>query len=153
MTDVFRGYGAEVSLAERDDFLKVMETLTRVGIPEQIQGNSKPKLIQLCHILHKKSRYAIVHYKELLELDGVATDFSVEDEAVRNTVALLLDEWGLVDVVDQQVAAAHKAPMSLVKVIHHKDKDGWELQPKYKFGASRPVASPRAWRATERLGA
>lgn len=123
----------EVRLAEEQDFLKIKETLTRIGLASRKENKL---LYQSCHILHKKGKYYIVHFKELFALDGKPTNFSEEDRLRRNTIVALLQEWDLVRVVDP-TAIEPKAPMSQVKIIPFKDKDSWELVPKYNIGRKR----------------
>lgn len=123
----------EVRLAEEQDFLKIKETLTRIGLASRKENKL---LYQSCHILHKKGKYYIVHFKELFALDGKPTNFSEEDRLRRNTIVALLQEWDLVRVVDPTVIEP-KAPMSQVKIIPFKDKDSWELVPKYNIGRKR----------------
>ena len=123
----------EVQLKEQDDFLKVRETLTRIGI-------SSPKdkrLYQSCHILHKRGKYYIVHFKELFALDGKATNFSEEDEGRRNTIIRLLADWGLVDVVDEDRISYPATPINQIKIIPHKEKTEWELIAKYNIGGRK----------------
>jgi hypothetical protein len=119
----------EVTLVDPDSFLKVRETLTRIGVASRKDN----KLFQSCHILHKQGKYYIVHFKELFALDGKLTNFSDEDLSRRNTIASLLDEWGLVKLVDKQKIQS-KAPLNLIKVITFKQKDDWELVTKYNIG-------------------
>jgi len=121
-----------VTLKQPDDFLKVKETLTRIGVAPK----GEKRLYQSCHILHKKGRYAIVHFKELLALDGKATNFSDEDRQRRNTIAALLAEWGLVDLVSAE-QVEDRAPISLIKIIPFKEKNAWELNTKYSLGAKK----------------
>lgn len=120
----------EVTLSETDDFLKVKETLTRIGVASRKQN----VLYQSCHILHKKGKYYITHFKELFALDGKITDFSENDIARRNTIANLLEEWGLIKLVDKSKSADPVAPLSQIKIIAFKDKDKWSLQSKYNIG-------------------
>ena len=120
----------EVTLPEPDNFLKVRETLTRIGIASR----KEQKLYQSCHILHKQGRYFIVHFKELFALDGKSTNFSEEDIGRRNTIANLLAEWGLVKLVNAQKSSENKAPLSQIKVITYKEKNEWELVTKYNVG-------------------
>lgn len=122
----------EVTLVQPDDFLKVRETLTRIGV-----ASRKDKILyQSCHILHKQSRYYIVHFKELFALDGKQTDITDNDLQRRNTIAKLLSDWGLVKVIDQSIIT-DQAPLSQIKVIAYKDKDDWDLQAKYNIGKKR----------------
>lgn len=119
----------EVTLREPDDFLKVRETLTRIGVSSRREN----KLYQSCHILHKQGRYFIVHFKELFLLDGKPSNLTMNDVARRNTVVTLLSDWGLVEVVDPQKTES-KAPLREIKVIAHRDKPNWELCVKYNIG-------------------
>ena len=119
----------EVTLAEPDDFLKVKETLTRIGIASRKDS----KLYQSCHILHKQGRYFIVHFKELFLLDGKKSNLELMDIERRNTIATLLQDWGLVQIENREVAK-NCAPMRTIKIIGYKDKDKWELCPKYNIG-------------------
>jgi hypothetical protein len=122
----------EVVLVQPDDFLKVRETLTRIGV-----ASRKDKVLyQSCHILHKQGRYFIVHFKELFALDGKLTDISENDLQRRNTIAKLLSDWGLISVLDDNIIS-DQAPLSQIKVISHKDKNNWELQAKYNIGKKR----------------
>ena len=120
----------EVTLNEKDDFLKVKETLTRIGLASKKDNT----LYQSCHILHKQGKYYIVHFKELFALDGKPSNFSEEDQGRRNTIANLLAEWQLVKLADPQKSAEPKAPLSQIKVIAHKEKHDWELVTKYNIG-------------------
>lgn len=132
MTTVNMETMVEVRLNEPDDFLKVKETLTRMGI-----ASKKDKtLFQSCHILHKQGRYFIVHFKELFALDGKPTNFDESDRARRNTIANLLSSWGLVELVDQDKSKEPAAPLSQIKIIPHKDKKDWKLQVKYSLGSN-----------------
>ena len=121
----------EVTLIERDDFLKVRETLTRIGV-----ASKKDKtLFQSCHILHKQGRYYIVHFKELFALDGKPTDISDNDLSRRNAISKLLQDWELVDIVDQeQIENPPPIYLSQIKILSHKEKDEWQLVPKYNIG-------------------
>lgn len=119
----------EVVLSEPDDFLKVRETLTRIGVASRKEN----KLFQSCHILHKQGRYFIVHFKELFMLDGKKSNLEVSDVQRRNTIATLLQDWGLVEIQNKEVAE-DCAPMRQIKIIGFKDKDQWELCPKYNIG-------------------
>ena len=120
----------EVRLATDDDFLKVRETLTRVGIASR----KERRLYQSCHILHKQGRYYIVHFKELFSLDGKPTNFSQDDVARRNTIVNLLAEWGLVQLVNPSACSEPKAPVNQIKIIPFREKLEWELVPKYNIG-------------------
>lgn len=119
----------EITLNEPDDFLKVKETLTRMGVASRKEN----KLYQSCHILHKQGRYFIVHFKELFLLDGKPSNLLENDVQRRNTIATLLSDWGLVSLVEAS-AAANKAPLRQIKIISYKDKPNWELCPKYNIG-------------------
>ena len=119
----------EIMLKEPDDFLKVRETLTRMGVASRKEN----KLFQSCHILHKQGRYFIVHFKELFLLDGKKSNLDEMDLLRRNTIAQLLADWGLVRIVDKEMVA-ECAPLRQVKIISHKEKDEWELCPKYNIG-------------------
>lgn len=119
----------EVTLSEPDDFLKVRETLTRIGVASRKDN----KLFQSCHILHKQGRYFIVHFKELFLLDGKKSNLEENDILRRNSIATLLADWGLVQIVDKN-QAKDCAPLRQIKIISHKDKDQWELCPKYNIG-------------------
>lgn len=119
----------EVSLHEPDDFLKVRETLTRMGVASRKEN----KLFQSCHILHKQGRYFIVHFKELFLLDGKKSNLEESDIQRRNTIATLLSDWGLIKILDKE-KARDCAPLRQIKIISHKDKHEWELCPKYNIG-------------------
>jgi hypothetical protein len=119
----------EVQLKEPDDFLKVRETLTRIGVASR----KDKKLFQSCHILHKQGRYFIVHFKELFALDGKFSNFSENDLERRNTIAQLLGDWGLITILNKE-QAENKAPLSQIKVLAFKDKSDWDLQAKYNIG-------------------
>lgn len=130
MNDIFNGKGVEIRLGEEDDFLKVKETLTRIGIASKNNNT----LYQSCHILHKQGRYAILHFKELFELDGKHSNFSEEDKSRRNTISKLLEEWELVKIVDPDAIKEPLVKMSLIKVLPFKEKHNWELVSKYTIG-------------------
>jgi len=119
----------EVTLNEPDDFLKVRETLTRIGVASR----KDKKLFQSCHILHKQGRYFIVHFKELFLLDGKKSNLEENDVARRNTIATLMSDWGLISIENSE-AAKPQAPLRQIKIISFKDKDQWELCPKYNIG-------------------
>jgi len=120
----------EVTIAEPDDFLKVKETLTRMGVASR----KDRKLYQSCHILHKQGRYFIVHFKELFLLDGKKSNLEENDVARRNTIATLLSDWGLIDIVGGSVQPL--ASLRQIKILPFKEKDQWELCPKYNIGNS-----------------
>jgi hypothetical protein len=129
----------EITLNSPDDFLKVKETLTRIGV-----ASKKDKtLYQSCHILHKRdkntkqSRYYIVHFKELFKLDGKPTQISDDDLARRNTIANMLAEWKLVNLVDKTKSASPVAPVSTIKIVPHKEKVEWKLEAKYNIGSAK----------------
>lgn len=122
----------EVTLNEPDDFLKVRETLTRIGVASRREN----KLYQSCHILHKQGRYFIVHFKELFLLDGKPSNLLENDIQRRNTIAMLLSDWGLVTPIDAE-QAKNTAPLRQIKVINFKEKDQWELCPKYNIGNTK----------------
>ena len=119
----------EVRLNEPDDFLKIRETLTRIGVASR----KDQKLYQSCHILHKQGRYFIVHFKELFLLDGKPSNLLENDIQRRNTIATLLADWGLIEIVDPS-RAQDIAPLRQIKVIPFKEKSQWELCPKYNIG-------------------
>ena len=117
----------EVKLKEPDDFLKVRETLSRIGVASR----KEKKLYQSCHILHKQGRYFIVHFKELFALDGKPTNISINDLERRNTIAGLLSDWELIEILGN---SAQRAPLSQIKVLSYKEKDEWVLETKYNIG-------------------
>jgi hypothetical protein len=121
----------EVTLGEKDDFLKVRETLTRIGV-----ASKKDKILyQSCHILHKQGKYYIVHFKELFALDGKPTDISENDLSRRNAIAKLLEDWGLVKIVNKrQIEEPEPIFLSQIKILSHKEKSDWNLVPKYNIG-------------------
>ena len=119
----------EVTLNEPDDFLKVRETLTRIGVASRKEN----KLFQSCHILHKQGRYFIVHFKELFLLDGKKSNLEENDVARRNTIAQLMSDWGLI-TIENTKQLEQLAPMRQIKIIPFKEKDKWELCPKYNIG-------------------
>jgi hypothetical protein len=129
--DIFLGYGVEIFLNERDDFLKVKETLTRIGV-----ASKKDKILyQSCHILHKQNRYVIVHFKELFALDGKYANISDNDLSRRNAIAKLLQDWELVEIVNQEeIQNPPPIYISQIKILSYKEKETWELSPKYNIG-------------------
>lgn len=131
--DIFSGNGVEVTLDKKDDFLKVRETLTRIGVAAKKDN----VLYQSCHILHKQGRYAIVHFKELFLLDGKPSSIIENDLARRNTIAKLLEEWGLIKIVNSEKAKEPVAPLSQIKIIAFKDKNDWQLVAKYNIGRKK----------------
>jgi len=128
--DIFKGVGVEITLPSPDSFLKVKETLTRIGI----SSRKEKKLYQTCHILHKQGRYAILHFKELFILDGKKDTFSEEDKARRNTIVNLLAEWDLVAAVDAEKTKEPVAQLNQIKILSHKEKNNWTLEAKYNIG-------------------
>lgn len=134
MSDIFRGVGIEVKLNDVDDFLKVKETLTRIGV----SSVKDKRLYQSCHILHKQGRYVILHFKELFILDHVRSSISINDVRRRNTITKLLQEWGLVSIVDKSGFESQElAPLHDIEIIPYKEKSEWELIPKYKIGKKK----------------
>ena len=123
----------EVKLGEEDDFLKVRETLTRIGIASRKDST----LYQSCHILHKQGKFYIVHFKEMFALDGKPSNFSDEDKGRRNTIANLLQDWGLLKIVDEKQSNEVRAPMNQIKILSHKEKNEWLLTPKYNIGKKK----------------
>ena len=126
----------EVKLRNEDDFLKVRETLTRIGVASK----KEKTLYQSCHILHKQGRYFIVHFKELFALDGKPSNMSESDTARRNTISNLLKEWELVDLVRAEQTENPVAPISQIKVLPYKEKNEWELVAKYNIGKKKVVS-------------
>lgn len=122
----------EVILSEPDDFLKVRETLTRIGVASR----KEKKIYQSCHILHKQGRYFIVHFKELFALDGKHTNITLNDIQRRNRIAKLLSDWHLIEVLDQD-KVLDVAPLNQIKVLSYKEKGDWILEPKYNIGARK----------------
>jgi len=123
----------EVKIQEQDDFLKIRETLSRIGVASK----KDRKLYQSCHILHKQGKYYIVHFKELFALDGKPSNFSEDDEGRRNTIANLMAEWGLLSLVDPKKSQSPLTPISQIKVLSYNEKDDWELITKYSIGTKR----------------
>jgi hypothetical protein len=122
-----------VQLKEEDDFLKVRETLTRIGV----SSRKERILYQSCHILHKQGKYYIVHFKELFALDGKPSNISDNDVQRRNTIANLLEQWGLVKIMNPQIVRDNMAPIHQIKIISFKEKDDWELVTKYNIGKKK----------------
>lgn len=120
----------EITLKTEEDFLKVKETLTRIGV----SSRKEKKLYQSCHILHKRGKYYIVHFKELFKLDGLESNFDQEDLGRRNSIAKLLEEWGLLTIVDSAKAEDPITPLSKIKIIKYSERGEWELCPKYHIG-------------------
>lgn len=126
----------EVTLLEPDDFLKVRETLTRIGVASKKDNT----LYQSCHILHKQGKYYVVHFKELFALDGKPTDLTENDLSRRNAIAKLLQDWGLIKIVNQaQIETPPPIFISQIKIISHKEKYDWQLVPKYNIGTKKKV--------------
>ena len=123
----------EVKIKEPDDFLKIRETLSRIGV-----ASRKDKtLYQSCHILHKQGKYYITHFKEMFLLDGKRSDYNEEDKARRNSIANLLSEWGLLSIVDKKKSDSPIAPLNQIKIISHKEKSEWTLISKYTIGKKK----------------
>ena len=123
----------EISFKENDDFLKIRETLTRIGV-----ASRKDKtLYQSCHILHKRGKYYLVHFKELFALDGKESTITENDLARRNSIARLLEEWDLLSILDEEQSSSPLAPMSQIKVLPHKEKPEWNLVAKYNIGNAK----------------
>lgn len=120
----------EITFPEKDDFLKIRETLSRIGVASR----KEKELFQSCHILHKKGKYYIVHFKELFKLDGKQTNFDESDLGRRNTIIDLLSQWNLVKVLDSNQISQPRAPLSQIKVIPYKEKLEWKLTQKYSIG-------------------
>jgi len=123
----------EVTIAEEEDFLKIKETLTRIGVASRKEN----RLFQSCHIFHKQGRYYIVHFKEMFAIDGKPTNFSEEDLGRRNKIVDLLQDWGLLVVVNMEMIKDPVAPMSQIKIINHKEKADWILETKYNMGRKK----------------
>jgi hypothetical protein len=123
----------EVQLKDSESFLKIKETLTRIGV----SSKKEKKLYQSCHILHKRSKYYIVHFKELFLLDGLSSDIDETDIGRRNTIAKLLEEWNLLTVVDKEKLNSILTPLNQIKIIPFKEKSEWELCPKYHIGKGK----------------
>jgi len=124
----------EITFEKEDDFLKIRETLSRIGVASR----KEQELYQSCHILHKRGKYYIVHFKELFKLDGKPTNIDENDIARRNTIVSLLEQWSLVKVVDSSKIVEPKAPLSQIKIIPHKEKNQWNLITKYSIGTNKP---------------
>ena len=131
MTDISKF--VEVELNEEDDFLKVRETLTRIGV----SSRKERILYQSCHILHKQGKYYIVHFKELFALDGKPSNISENDIQRRNTIANLLEQWGLIKILNPHIVKDDMAPIHQIKIIAFKEKDDWELVTKYNIGKKK----------------
>ena len=123
----------EISFKENDDFLKIRETLTRIGVASR----KNQTLYQSCHILHKRGKYYLVHFKELFALDGKESSITENDLGRRNSIARLLDEWDLLSILDEEQSSTPLAPMSQIKVLPHKEKPEWNLVAKYNIGNAK----------------
>jgi hypothetical protein len=130
LEDIFQGLGIEIELNEDDDFLKIKETLTRIGVSSRKEN----KLYQSCHILHKRGRYAIMHFKELFCLDGLKSDMTDNDIGRRNTIVKLLNEWELITVFEGEDYEEPQVSLAQIKILPYNQKDEWELIPKYHIG-------------------
>ena len=130
--DIFRGNGIEIFLSKPDDFLKIRETLTRIGVASKKDNT----LWQSTHILHKQGRYAIMHFKELFILDGKDSDLTENDIERRNTIVKLLIDWKLATIRELDLIR-YQAPLSQIKIIPYKDKDNWNLEAKYSIGINK----------------
>jgi len=129
--DIFDGYGIEIILKNPVDFLKVKETLTRIGVESRVHRT----LYQSCHILHKRGRYRIMHFKEMFALDGKESTIVENDIGRRNTITGLLEQWQLIEIDDKDsFDSMVVAPMAQIKIIPFREKDNWTLQPKYNIG-------------------
>lgn len=128
--DIFDGLGVEVTLKSKEDFFKIKETLTRIGVSSKKEN----KLFQSCHILHKRGRYAIMHFKEMFILDNLDSDISDDDIGRRNTIVKLLIEWGLCEANDPEEYKEPQLSLARIKIVSHKDKSNWQLIPKYHIG-------------------
>jgi len=123
----------EIKIAEEEDFLKIKETLTRIGIASR----KEKKLYQSCHIFHKQGKYYIVHFKEMFLIDGKQSNFSEEDKGRRNKIIALLQDWNLLKVVESEKIKSPVAPMNQIKIINHKEKNEWALESKYNIGKKK----------------
>lgn len=133
MSSISADHLLEIELPDQENFLKVKETLTRIGITSKKEN----KLYQSCHILHKKGKYYIVHFKELFLLDGLDSNIDENDIGRRNRIAKLLEEWDLVRVLDQDKLNSNMAGLNQIKIISHAEKSNWELCPKYHIGKKK----------------
>ena len=123
----------EVKIGEEEDFLKIKETLTRIGVASR----KEKKLYQSCHIFHKQGKYYIVHFKEMFAIDGKPSNFSEEDKGRRNKIIELLQDWGLLRVIEPELIKDPLASMSQIKIINHKEKNEWTLEAKYNMGRKK----------------
>lgn len=131
--ELFKGYGVPVKLSDEESFLKIKETLTRIGIASR----KEKTLWQSCHILHKQGFYHILHFKELFMLDGRTSDISDTDIARRNTITLLLQDWDLLKIANENIIGSNVLDMSQIKVLSHKEKFDWKLEHKYSIGSRK----------------
>lgn len=133
--DIFKGYGIPILLKDEDSFLKIRETLTRIGVASR----KEQTLWQSCHILHKQGYYHLMHFKELFLLDGRQSDFSENDIARRNTIALLLHDWELFEISPQirTIISSKVVEMNQIKILSYKEKSDWDLQSKYSIGGRK----------------
>lgn len=129
--DVFNGYGVQIKLRKPDDFLRVKETLTRIGVGERTSKTLYPS----CYILHKKGYYAILHFKELFEMDGKTSDITTDDIGRRNTICRLISDWGLAELVDPSQITEPVSDMRHIKIVSFADKANWQIINKYEIGA------------------
>ena len=123
----------EITFPEKDDFLKIRETLTRIGVASR----REQELFQSCHILHKRGKYYITHFKELFKLDGKPTSIDESDIGRRNTIVKLLEQWKLISIVDESMVSEPIVPLSQIKIIPHKEKNEWKLTTKYSIGNTK----------------
>lgn len=123
----------EITFPEKDDFLKIRETLTRIGVASR----REQELFQSCHILHKRGKYYITHFKELFKLDGKPTSIDESDIGRRNTIVKLLEQWKLISIVDESIVSEPIAPLSQIKIIPYKEKNEWKLTTKYSIGNTK----------------
>lgn len=130
----------EIKLKQEDDFLKVKETLTRIGVASR----KEKTLFQSCHILHKKGKYYLVHFKELFALDGKPSNFSSDDIARRNTICNLLEEWGLIDLYDKSKTASPTVTIQQLKILPYSEKAQWKLEQKYNIGKRKLDVNDKA---------
>ena len=129
----YKNYALEIELNDDQSFLKVIETLTRIGV----SSNKDKKLFQSCHILSKQNKYYIVHFKELFALDGRSVNITDDDIGRRNTIACLLEEWGMIKIVDKDLVNTNRLPVTSIKVLKYSEKDEYELIAKYQIGNTK----------------
>ena len=131
--ELFKGYGIPIELKDEDSFLKVRETLTRIGV-----ASRKDKILwQSCHILHKRGYYHLMHFKELFLIDGRSSDLSENDIARRNTIAVLLEDWDLLKIKNKEQFCSSVVDLSQIKILAHKEKSDWKLEAKYQIGGRK----------------